>query len=204
MPSNEMSHATAAASPELFQQLGLVTRQLHDNLNQLGLMPKLQQAAEGLPDVRSRLNYVAKRTGDAAEKVLDLVDRARVEQESILVSASRLMVLLGSAQAPGGHGQAVVGEIEAAAARIGNQLTDIMLAQDFHDLTSQVVAKVVALAITLETSLVDLLVHAAPGELAGLHPESTGLAGPVTNSEGRTDVVSSQVEVDDLLASLGF
>jgi len=30
------------------------------------------------------------------------------------------------------------------------------------------------------------------------------LNGPVVNPEGRTDVVSDQGEVDDLLASLGF
>ena len=39
-----------------------------------------------------------------------------------------------------------------------------MMAQDFHDLTGQVVAKVVALASDLEDSLVKLLVQAAPPE----------------------------------------
>ena len=48
--------SAAAASPEVFQQLGLITRQLHDTLNQLGVMPRLQEAAEGLPDARSRLS----------------------------------------------------------------------------------------------------------------------------------------------------
>ena len=54
----------AGASPEVFHQLGLITRQLHDTLNQLGVMPKLQSAAEGLPDARSRLSYIARKTGD--------------------------------------------------------------------------------------------------------------------------------------------
>jgi chemotaxis protein CheZ len=96
-----------------------------------------------------------------------------------------------------------VGEVEAATSRIDQHLTDIMLAQDFHDLTGQVVAKVVALAIDLEDSLVKLLVQAAPSELAP-EPSSVDLHGPVVNPEGRTDVVSNQSEVDDLLASLGF
>ena len=66
----------AGASPEVFQQLGLITRQLHDTLTQLGVMPRLQEAADGLPDARSRLSYIAKKTGDAANKVLNLVDMA--------------------------------------------------------------------------------------------------------------------------------
>ena len=77
------------------------------------------------------------------------------------------------------------------------------LAQDFHDLTGQVVAKVVALANDLEGSLVKLLVQAAPpGQAQKL--EQASLNGPVINPEGRTDVVANQDEVDSLLASLGF
>ena len=78
-----------------------------------------------------------------------------------------------------------------------------MMAQDFHDLTGQVVAKVVSLASELEDSLVKLLVQAAPPEQAQ-KVESSVLAGPVVSYEGRTDVVANQGEVDDLLASLGF
>ena len=35
-------------SPEVFQQLGSITRLLHDTMQQLGVMPKLQNAADGL------------------------------------------------------------------------------------------------------------------------------------------------------------
>jgi chemotaxis protein CheZ len=96
-----------------------------------------------------------------------------------------------------------VQDVEAATARIDQHLTDIMLAQDFHDLTGQVVAKVVSLASDLEDGLVKLLVQAAPPEQAH-KVESALLNGPVVNPEGRADVVSNQREVDDLLASLGF
>ena len=94
-------------------------------------------------------------------------------------------------------------DVESATARIDQHLTDIMLAQDFHDLTGQVVAKVVSLASELEDSLVKLLVQAAPPEQAQ-KVESAILNGPVVNPEGRTDIVKNQGEVDDLLASLGF
>ena len=82
--SNTLAPQTpAGASPEVFQQLGLITRQLHDTLTQLGVMPRLQEAANGLPDARSRLSYIAKKTGDAANKVLNLVDMAKAEHNSI-------------------------------------------------------------------------------------------------------------------------
>ena len=70
---------SAAASPEVFQQLGPITRQLHDTLHQLGVMARVQSAADGLPDVRSRLSYIAKKTGEAADKVLNSVDQAKFE-----------------------------------------------------------------------------------------------------------------------------
>ena len=196
----------AGASPEVFKQLGLITRQLHDTLNQLGVMPKLQQAANGLPDARSRLSYIAQKTGDAANKVLNSVDMAKAEHHSISAQTRRMAAAIVADPVKAVATGAVmnfVNDVEASTERIDAHLTDIMMAQDFHDLTGQVVAKVVALASDLEDSLVKLLVQAAPAEQAQ-RVESSILNGPVVNPEGRTDVVADQGEVDDLLASLGF
>ncbi|WP_428422606.1 protein phosphatase CheZ [Methylibium sp.] len=196
----------ASASPEVFQQLGAITRQLHDTLAQLGVTPKLQQAAECLPDARSRLNYIAEKTGAAADKVLNSVDHAKLEHARIAAETRRIAsaIVADPVKAvASGSVMNFVGDVEAATARIDAHLTDIMMAQDFHDLTGQVVAKVVALASDLEDSLVKLLVQAAPPEQAQ-KVESTILNGPVVNPEGRADVVQNQGEVDDLLASLGF
>jgi chemotaxis protein CheZ len=199
-------HAAAQASPEIFQQLGHITRQLHDTLQQLGVMPKLQQAADGLPDARSRLTYIARKTGEAADKVLNSVDQAKAEHKSISAETRRIAAAIVADPVKAVASGAVinfVGDVEAATARIDAHLTDIMMAQDFHDLTGQVVAKVVSLAADLEDSLVKLLVQAAPPEQAQ-KVEASLLNGPVVNGEGRTDVVQNQGEVDDLLASLGF
>jgi chemotaxis protein CheZ len=198
--------ATPAASPEVFQQLGLITRQLHDALTQLGVMPRLHAAAEGLPDARSRLTYIAKKTGEAADKVLNSVDRAKLEHAAIAEATRRMAAAIVAdpvRAVASGALMNFVGEVEATTQRIDGHLTDIMLAQDFHDLTGQVVAKVVSLAGDLEDSLVKLLVQAAPPEQVH-KTEPEALAGPVISAEGRTDVVANQGEVDDLLASLGF
>ena len=197
----------AAASPEVFQQLGAITRQLHDALTQLGVMPKLAKTAEGLPDARSRLNYIAEKTGAAANKVLNSVDQAKAEHASISEDTRRMAAAIVADPVKAVATGAVmnfVGDVEAATERIDQHLTDIMMAQDFHDLTGQVVAKVVALASDLEDSLVKLLVQAAPPEAQKVVEHANVLNGPVVNPEGRTDVVSNQGEVDDLLASLGF
>lgn len=196
----------AGASPEVFHQLGMITRQLHDTLTQLGVMPKLQLAADGLPDARSRLNYIASKTSDAANKVLNSVDQAKADHAHISSETRRIAEAIVKDPVKAVASGAVmnfVGDVEAATARIDGHLTDIMMAQDFHDLTGQVVAKVVSLATELEDSLVKLLVQAAPPEQAQ-KVESAVLNGPVVNPEGRTDVVKDQAEVDDLLASLGF
>ncbi len=204
---NDNPTPIAAASPEVFQQLGQLTRQLHDTLGQLGLMPKLRQSVEGLPDARSRLSYIARKTGEAADKVLTAVELAKLEHAGIAASGKRLSASLTAGIAPAATiagVMAFVGEVEAATTRIDQHLTDIMLAQDFHDLTGQVVAKIVALATDLEDSLVKLLVQVAPSELVVPESALADLHGPVVDAAGRTDVVSSQGEVDDLLASLGF
>jgi len=193
-------------SPEVFQQLGSITRLLHDTMQQLGVMPQLQVAADGLPDARSRLTYIASKTADAANKVLNSVDQAKIEHAQITDATRKMGQLIVADPVKAVASGAVlnfVQEVEQSTTRIDGHLTDIMMAQDFHDLTGQVVAKVVKLANDLEDSLVKLLVQVVPPD----HREKVDpnvLNGPVVNAEGRTDVVTNQGEVDDLLASLGF
>ena len=194
------------ASPEVFQQIGTITRLLHDTMQQLGVMPKLQVATDGLPDARSRLSYIATKTAEAADKVLNSVDQAKAEHTAIAEQTRLLAAALLADPVKAVASGAVfnfVNDVEARTQVIDAHLTDIMMAQDFHDLTGQVVAKVVALANDLEDSLVKLLVQVIPADQVHL-VKSEMLNGPVVNPEGRTDVVANQGEVDDLLASLGF
>ena len=198
--------AEPASQTEIFLQLGALTRLLHDTMAQLGVMPKLQTAADGLPDARSRLNFIATKTAAAADKVLNSVDRAKEEHQSIAQHTRDLAAALTADPVRAVASGAVynfVAEVETRTASIDKHLTDIMLAQDFHDLTGQVVAKVVTLANDLEDSLVKLLVQVVPPEQREKVDLSL-LHGPVVDPEGRTDVVANQGEVDDLLASLGF
>jgi chemotaxis protein CheZ len=204
------THAGATSTPpEVHQQLGEMARSLHDALAQLGLMPKLGELTDSLPDARSRLSYIAAKTGEAAERVLNLVDQAKAEHSSISAETRRMAQAVVADPVKAVASGAVinfVGDVEAATARIDQHLTDIMMAQDFHDLTGQVVAKVVKLAGDIEDQLLKLLIKTAPpGHTPQMtKPSAETLQGPVVNHVGRTDVVANQEQVDDLLASLGF
>jgi len=202
----EREEEAASGSPAMFQQLGSITRQLHEALKELGYTDKLKGTVDQLPDAQSRLSYIARLTGEAAEKVLNHVELAKTEQSLI---AERGRLLSATITRVPGLARAMPELLEwseemvATSEKTDARLTDIMMAQDFHDLTGQVIARVVQLAGTIEEQLLSLLLQSAPSGQPG-QDHAIELAGPVVNPEGRTDVVNDQKQVDDLLASLGF
>ena len=191
------------AKTEVRQRLGELTRELHDALRALGLDQDLNAAAEALPDARDRLAYVATLTGRAAERVLTAVEEAQSEQGRLAEGADALLARLDE---PAALDVNLVADTRAylAAVRSGTDATQerlhaIMMAQDFHDLSGQVIKRVTDVARKVETSLVDLLVDTKPAERA---VEREALAGPAIRPSA--DSVADQAEVDDLLASMGF
>lgn len=211
--SDTPAHTPAdAAQVDVHQVLGILTRQLHDSLNGLGLAQKVQDWAGELPDAKSRLSYIARLTGQAAEKVLNQVDQAKEQHDFIASETRRIGALIVKdpvAAVAKGDVMNFIHDVEAASKKVDEHLTEIMMAQDFHDLTGQVIAKVVNLAATIEEQLVQLLIQTAPPEVAAKVPSphekvEIDLQGPVVDAAGRSDVVTNQSQVDDLLASLGF
>jgi chemotaxis protein CheZ len=208
--------ALADAPQDIHHRLGTLTRQLHDSLNGLGLTEKVRSLAGELPDAKSRLSYIARLTGEAAEKVLNNVDQAKAHHDHIAAETRRIGALIVKdpvAAVAKGHVMNFINDVETATQQIDKNLTNIMMAQDFHDLTGQVISKVVTLAANIEEQLVQLLVLTAPADSpAKASPVGESvteiteplLQGPVVNPEGNPDVVQGQSEVDDLLASLGF
>lgn len=205
------------AGADVYQRLGEITRQLHNALNELGYTSVIQGAVDELPDARSRLQYIARLTGEAAEKVLNRVDEAKVEQDRVIGSSRQLVETIRAVPGLKWAMPELVEwseKIQQSAERTDQHLTEIMMAQDFHDLTGQVIKKVVGLAARLEDQLLQLLLQAAPHALEAESKAAAAvlaapqrleeLSGPVVDPEGRTDVVASQQDVDDLLSSLGF
>jgi chemotaxis protein CheZ len=218
------SNSEAAASPsfvgdennpsdQVINKIGHMTRALHDSLRELGYDKNLERAASTIPDARDRLNYVATMTQQAAERVLNATDAAQPIVEKIEVESRQLAgewQQLFDKKLDVEQFKNLVTRTHAFLIDVPKQtkatnayLMEIMMAQDFQDLTGQVIKKIVDVTQQLEKQLVELLLEnppstASPDAYAGM------LNGPVVNAAGRSDVVTSQDQVDDLLESLGF
>lgn len=201
MTAESMEAAGRAPEAQMFyQRVGEITRQLHEALRQLGYDKQIEASLGSLPDARTRLNFIARLTGEAAEKVLNTVDAAQARQAALVQQADRIDQMLQVGRPDAGALRAFTQMVRDNAEATNAQLTDIMMAQDFHDLTGQTVRKVVDVAAGLEESLLKLLLEASPPSTLERGP----LDGPVADATNRTDVVTNQEQVDDLLESLGF
>ncbi|MEO6974276.1 MAG: protein phosphatase CheZ [Gallionella sp.] len=200
-------------SSKVINKIGHMARTLHDTLRELGLNKQIEMAASSIPDARDRLNYVATLTEQAAERVLNATEAAQPLLEKMEVEAHRLSgqwQLLFEKKLDVEQFKEMVTQTHAFLYEVPKHtkatnayLMEIMMAQDFQDLTGQVIKKITAVTKEMEQQLLALLVeNAAPSVKVDMN---TGLLnGPVINSTGRTDIVSNQDQVDDLLESLGF
>jgi chemotaxis protein CheZ len=213
----------------ILARIGALTKTLRDSMRELGLDKHVELAAEAVPDARDRLKYVANMTEQAAERVLTAIDIAKPLQEQLQADAAALdgrwerwfaapierdevRVLMGDTRE-------FLARVPDATAATNQKLLEIMLAQDFQDLTGQVIKKIMDVVYVIEQQLLTVLVEniaperreqfAQTAAALAAEPGATGtpdhlLNGPQINPEGRADVVQDQADVDDLLASLGF
>ncbi len=199
-------------SDKVLNQLGQMTRTLHDTLRELGLNKEIEKATSSIPDARDRLNYVATLTQQAAERVLNATEAAQPLVQNMEVEAHRLAgqwQMLFDKQLNVEKFKILVTQTQAFLDIVPKQtkmtnayLMEIMMAQDFQDLTGQVIKKVIEVTQKMEQQLLALLLDNAPPSVRAEF--DTGLLnGPVINPHG-PGVVTSQDQVDDLLESLGF
>ena len=218
-----------ASSDRILARIGQLTRTLRDSMRELGLDKQVEAAAEMVPDARDRLKYVATMTEQAAERALNAIELAKPLQETMQRDAQALdarweqwygaplenadvKTLLADTRG-------FLQQVPVHTVATNTQLLEIMLAQDFQDLTGQVIKKITDVVYLIEQQLLGVLLEniaperreqfaaqaaalAAASSTAG--SSDTLLNGPQINPEGRTDVVQDQTQVDDLLASLGF
>jgi len=210
--SNAANDGVDGNSQELIGRIGKMTRALHEGLCALGFDKMIESTAAAIPDARDRLSYVANMTEQAAQRALNAIDTAKPIQDKLGADAGELSQrweTMFTAQPGVDEFKALVAQtreflrdVPEQTRATDRQLTEIMMAQDFQDLTGQVIKKVTEVVHHIESQLLALLVDNAPPakreEVGGL------LNGPVINSDGRTDVVTSQKQADELLESLGF
>ncbi|NVK25995.1 MAG: protein phosphatase CheZ [Gammaproteobacteria bacterium] len=213
-----------SASPEnkeLFAEVGKLTRQLHDSLTNFQLDPKIANlATDDIPDAKERLNYVMSMTEQAANKTMDAVDSSLPLADKISNGLSQLkpewdklmqrQLQLGEFKSLCYSMNDFISDAEKDSAQLHLYMTEIMMAQDFQDLTGQVIKRVIELVKEVEDSLIHLLTvfgetsSNKPNEEKTAVDNNNGAEGPIIDAENREDAVSSQDEVDDLLSSLGF
>lgn len=220
MPSavvtSTLQERSSSVDGDLFHRVGHLTRTLHDALRELGYDRGIEEAVQTMPDARDRLSQIATLTGQAAERTLGAVERAQEVQQHLAEDSARLAtqwdklyagsLSVDAFKALAGETRAYLSSSAQRAALTRTELHEIMMAQDFHDLTGQIINRVLTLAQQLEAQLVKLLVEASPAERPGRTPSGSEewLSGPAINAEKRSDVVANQAQVDDLLESLGF
>lgn len=199
---------------QVFDQIGKMTRGLHETLRALGHDKTIERTAGALPDAKERLAYVLSMTEQAASRVLNAVDQItplhdKTEQEARFLRQEWERVADGrkdskayrdTVQRTREFLQQV--EVDSEASRA--QLMEIVMTQEFQDLTGQVIKKIVDLAQEMETQLLSLLTIAAPAKPGSEHKESL-LNGPAMDSDKhKKQAITSQAEVDSFLDSLGF
>jgi chemotaxis protein CheZ len=205
---------------ELFAEIGKLTRQLHDSLNNFQVDSRLSDLATGdIPDAKERLNFVIERTEEAANKTMDAVESIFPVVDSIQEQIGTVKPLWHKLM----HNDLDIGEFKALCKdidlllkttdketnKIHSLMTDVLMAQDFQDITGQVIRKVIDLVREVEDNLINMLTAfgLSSEEEKPKYATKVGenlVEGPIMNSESRSDVVSDQDDVDDLLSSLGF
>lgn len=203
---------SADASPDLLHRIAQLTRMLRESMRELGLDQAIKEAAHAIPDARDRLHYVARMTEQAANRVLNAAEQMQPWQESLQSDAQDLSTRWDAwFDQPVGLEQArdLVDDTRNYLAGVPDKtrmsletLMEIIMAQDFQDLTGQVIMKMLGVVSAIETELVQVLLENVPAEQRDA--TQSLINGPQVNPDGRDEVVSNQDQVDDLLASLGL
>ncbi|KJY83071.1 protein phosphatase [Vibrio galatheae] len=208
-----------STSNPMFQEIGTLTRDLHESIKHFSMDERMSEIAnDEIPDARDRLQYVIDKTEVAANKTMDAVDRCMPIADNLhegLLQVrpqwNELMhgrIELADFKALCHRIDSLLGEVEGDSSELRGQLTEILMAQDFQDLTGQIIRRVITLVDEVEGRLVEILTAFGSSQLEestnNKNKASTDPEGPILNPQERDDAVSSQDEVDDLLSSLGF
>ncbi|WP_428943302.1 protein phosphatase CheZ [Pantoea sp. FN060301] len=204
----------AASAHGIITRIGSLTRMLRDSLRELGLDQAIAEAAEAIPDARDRLDYVVQMTAQAAERALNCVEASQPRQTLMENGAKDLKgrwdewfehpVDLADARTLVSDTRGYLEAVPEHTSFTNAQLMEIMMAQDFQDLTGQVIKRMMDVIQEIERQLLAVLLENMP-EPASLPKKDADslLNGPQINGAA-PGVVANQDQVDDLLDSLGF
>ena len=201
----------------LFQEVGKLTRQLHDALGSFQEDERITHLAENrIPDARERLNYVIDKTEESAHRTLAAVEEALPIASDLAANGTemheawnrftRREMNVDEFKEMSKRISNFLETVESDAKLLNKGLSDIMMAQDFQDLTGQIIRQVIGLVQDLEENLVKLIKKTGRVTQPGEDKQKNNVVaeGPQINQEDNPEVMSGQDDVDDLLSSLGF
>ncbi len=207
-----------SADFNLFEELGRMTRDLHDALVSFQTDNRITQLAEEeIPDAKDRLNYVISMTEQAANRTLDMVEKSlpltdNTEEDALALGESlrrfrQRDMSLDEFREFCDRLEGFLAKTAENAVAMRANLSDVLMAQDFQDLTGQMIRRVITLVHDVEENLVGLIRMSGNMYRSSDQPREKDpheLEGPQHKAQEREDVVANQDDVDDLLSSLGF
>ena len=209
--SDQMAGNDGTEQPvDVVQRIARLTRMLRESMRELGLDHAIKDAAQSIPDARERLSYVGRMTEQAANRVLNAAEQVQPLQEELATDAAVLRDRWIQADEKGDSFEQAeliadtrqfLQDIPNKAQQTQENLMEIIMAQDFQDLTGQVINGMLGVIGSLETELVQVLVDSVPPEKR--EETETLINGPAIDTSA-DNVLAAQDEVDDLLSSLGF
>ena len=201
----------------LFMEIGKLTRELHETINGFRLDARIADLTQKeIPDAQERLNYVITMTEQAANRTLDAVEQslplsAQLQQRAADLRApwqKARVAANGALQDVGDQIDAFIDEVESHAVVLQRNLSDALMAQDYQDITGQIIRRVITLVQDVEQNLVGLVRlsgqrFATPVASVSVTPGHV-LEGPRVPTLDKAESLKGQDDVDDLLSSLGF
>lgn len=204
---------------ELYREMGKLTRELHDSISTFGMDNEIiSLAKDEIPDARSRLRYVIELTDDAANKTLSAVEESIPLCDGMSKNSNALNekwkrfiqrdMDVNEFRELSSRIDTFLEENSTEVTALRGHLSNILLAQDFQDLTSQIIKRVIDLVEDVESNLVNLIKLTGSSESKNLpdvkKPQHDTIpTGPAVPGVDQ-GTVSGQDEVDELLSSLGF
>ncbi len=202
----QLDDLTSLREKALFQDVGRLTRQLHESLTNFQLDSRVaNMATADFPDARDRLDKVIEMTEKSAHRTMDLVEEAVPVVEQLMTASGEVAERWSKVDQKAAPSAELVAETRHCLAQSAEQagslrttFSDVMIAQNFQDLSGQIIRDIIRLVKEVEDTLVNMV------RISGGSAELVEQQADARRRREDSERVSNQDDVDDILSSLGF
>ncbi len=225
-PTNSQLTGTSVDDNQLLERIGKITRLLHSNICELGYdkNKRLQKTNEQIMDIHERLKYVLSKTQSAAETTLSAIENIKPIQSNLsnnaLILTQEWQELIELENSSHSNKNLIrfsnlfrktvsyLEDVPKQTEVTNNYLLTVIMAQDFQDLTGQVIKKIFHLLQLIESELIQVLLdNSVSANSTATNNKSSAdslLNGPTITSPKNSEILSSQADVDNFLVNLGY